>query len=180
MKTDISKRLLFIVIALTVSSMLWAQKDKSKRPSPPATASAKIAGAAIAIDYSSPSVKGRKIWGDLVPYGKVWRAGANEATIFQTDKDIKVEGKSLPAGKYSLFASPGEKEWSFIFNSETGQWGIKHGGEANRDPAKDVLTVVVKPGRSAVMNEKLIYEFTTSPRGFVLRWENLEVPVALQ
>src|SRR5258706_3830594 len=117
-----------------ISSMAMAQKDKSSRPSPPATASAKIAGATISIDYSSPSVKGRQIWGALVPYGKAWRAGANEATIFKTDQAIRVEGKSLPAGEYSLFAIPREKEWSLTFNSGTLQCGIEPGGEAYRDP----------------------------------------------
>jgi hypothetical protein len=180
MKTKAELRMFFLSITLMISSMAMAQKDKSSRPSPPAITSAKIAGANITIAYSSPSVKGRQIWGALVPYGKVWRAGANEATIFMTDQAIKVEGKSLPAGEYSLFAIPGEKEWSFIFNSETGQWGIKRGGEANRDPAKDILTVVVKPVKSAVMNEKLIYDMMGTSQGFVLRWENLEVPVALQ
>ena len=92
----------------------FAQGDKSTRPSPPATATGKAGGATITIDYSSPSVKGRKIWGGLEPYNKIWRAGANEATIFTTDKAIKVEGKSLPAGKYSLFATPGEKTWTII------------------------------------------------------------------
>ena len=178
MKTNVVKRHLFVLIAVIIPMMVLAQKDKSKRPSPPASASGEIGGAAITIDYSSPSVKGRKIWGALVPYGKAWRAGANEATLFQTDKDIKVEGKSLPAGQYSLFAIPGETEWSFIFNSETGQWGIKQGGDANRDPAKDVLTVVVKPVKSARMNERLNYEVMTN--SIVLRWENLEVPIALE
>ncbi len=179
-KTHVGRRLLIVFTALIMSTMVSAQADKSSRPSPPATAGGKIAGATITIDYSSPSVKGRQIWGGLVPYGKPWRAGANEATLFKTDQAIKVEGKSLPAGQYSLFAIPGEKEWSIIFNSQTGQWGIKRGGDANRDPAKDVLTVVVKPAKSATMNEKLIYEITVAPRGFALRWENLEVPVALQ
>src|SRR3979490_1734438 len=151
MKSYIAKSAYFVFIALMMSSMVMAQKDKSTRPSPPATTSSKIAGATITIDYSSPSVKGRQIWGALVPYGKAWRAGANEATLFLTDKDIKVEGKSLPAGNDSLFGIPGEKEWSIILNSETGQWGIKRGGDANRDPAKDVLTVIVKPRKSAGM-----------------------------
>ena len=174
-------RLLLVLFTLMMSSMVLAQKDKSSRPSPPATTSGKIAGANITIDYSSPSVKGRQIWGALVPYGKVWRAGANEATIFQTDQGIRIEGKSLPAGQYSLFAIPGEKEWSIIFNSETGQWGIKRGGEANRDPANDIITVVVKPLKSATMNEKLTYEVGARPGVvFALRWENLEVPVALR
>jgi hypothetical protein len=98
------------VLLLFVGLSACAQGDKSSRPSPPATATGKVGGANITINYSSPSVKGRKIWGDLVPYGKVWRAGANEATTFETDKAITVEGKNLPAGKYSLFALPGENE----------------------------------------------------------------------
>src|ERR1700692_4298252 len=138
-KTYYSKLLMIVIIGLAMPGLLLAQTDKSKRPSPPMTASGKIGDATITIDYSSPSVKGRKIFGGLLPYGKLWRAGANEATMFQTDKDITVEGKKLPAGKYSFFATPGEKEWTIFFNSETGQWGDKPGGAANMDPTKTVL-----------------------------------------
>lgn len=174
-----NKILLFsFLFTLLVSATAWAQNDKASRQSPPATATGKVGDANITINYSSPAVKGRKIWGELVPYGKVWRAGANEATLFQTDKIITVEGKQLPAGNYSLFAIPGENEWQFIFNAETGQWGVKRSGEANRDPAKDVLTIAVKPVASSTMNERLAYEVTSD--GFVLRWENLEVPVKIQ
>ena len=146
--------------------------------SPGATATGKINGATITITYASPSVKGRKIWGGLVPYDKVWRAGANEATILETDKDIMVEGKQLAKGKYSLYAIPGEQEWSIILNSETGQWGIKRGGDTTRDPAKDVAVVKVKPMKAASMNEALVYVVTD--KGIALRWENLEVPVAVK
>ncbi|MDB5240938.1 MAG: hypothetical protein JWP57_1563 [Spirosoma sp.] len=113
-----------------------------------------------------------------MPYGKVWRAGANEATIFETDKAIKVEGKALPAGKYTLFAMPGEKEWQIIFNSQTGQWGIKRGGDANLDRANDVLTVSAKPVKSSTMNEKLLYE--VNPKGISLKWENLDIPISIK
>lgn len=178
MKKAYSAKVLVLGLALIISTLLSAQDDKSKRPSPPATASGKVGGATITIDYGSPSVKGRKIWGGLLPYGKVWRAGANEATMFQTDKDIKVEGKALPAGKYSFFATPGEGEWEIIFNSENGQWGDKEGGDANLDPTKNVLTVKVKPVKSASMNERLVYVVTG--KGFVLRWDNLEVPVGIK
>src|SRR3954467_3196490 len=136
-----------IFIASLVATTLFtsvkssAQDDKSKRPSPPATASATTStGNTITIDYSQPGVKGRTIGKEIAPYGKVWRTGANEATLFEVSRDAKVEGKDLKAGKYSLFTIPGENEWQFILNSETGQWGIKQGGDANRDPAKDVLT----------------------------------------
>src|SRR5579875_2477411 len=177
-KTFICKGLFLAVTALLLSTIVNAQGDKASRPSPPATATGTINGATITINYSSPAVKGRQIWGGLVPYNQVWRAGANEATIFETNRDIKVEGKNLPAGKYSLFAMPGEKEWTFIFNSETGQWGIKRTGEANRDPAKDVLSVKVPSRKSGSFNERLTYVVTD--RGFALRWENLEVPVDIK
>lgn len=167
-----------IFSCLLFSSFAHAQGDKSQRPSPPATATGKIGKATITINYSSPAVKSRKIWGELVPYDKTWRAGANEATIFETDHAIQVEGKTLPAGKYSLFATPGEKEWTFIFNSETGQWGIKGTGEANFDPAKNVLTVMASPHKSKSFNERLKY--TIDSKGFALQWENLEVPVKIK
>jgi hypothetical protein len=181
MTSQQTKRVLLsfgVILLTTFGALAQGQPDKASRPSPPSSTSGTINGATVSISYGSPSVKGRKVWGELVPYGKAWRAGANEATIFETSKAINVAGKELPAGKYSLFAVPGETEWQFIFNSQTGQWGIKRGGDANRDPANDVLTVTAKPTKSALMNEKLAYEVT--PRGFVLRWENLEVPVALK
>ena len=159
---------------LLIVSAAWSQE----KPIPAATATGKIGDATITINYSSPAVKGRKVWGELVPYDKVWRAGANQATVFETDKAITVEGKQLPAGKYSLFAVPGEKEWQFIFNSETGQWGTKRTGEANRDPAKDVLTVTAKPAASSTMNERLLYE--VNGKGVTFKWENLEVPLAVK
>ena len=114
---NFTKAAMLTMAAIFMTSLIWAQGDKSKRPSPPETASGTVAGATITINYSSPSVKGRKIWGGLVPYDKVWRAGANEATTFETNKSIKIEGKELPAGKYSLFATPGENEWTVILNS---------------------------------------------------------------
>ncbi len=166
------------ITAFLLPSAIFAQADKSKRASPPATATGKVGDATITIDYSSPGVKERKIWGELVPYDKVWRAGANEATIFTTDKDIKVEGKSLPAGKYSLYAIPGEKEWVFIFNSQTGQWGIKMDGSTTEDPAKDVIRVTVKPEKAKAFTERLAYDVTG--KGFALVWENLEVPVSIK
>ena len=176
--TNIKARLVIALACMLVTSALWAQGDKASRPSPPATATGKVKDANITINYSSPSVKGRHIFGGIVPYGQVWRAGANEATIFETDKDIKVEGKTLPAGKYSLYAIPGEKEWTIIFNKQTGQWGVKRGGATSRDEAQDALTVKVKPKKSSSMTERLAYD--VNDKGFVLRWENAEVPVSIK
>lgn len=174
----ISKHLLLTFIGAIAVSLLFAQADKSKRASPPETATGTVAGSTITINYSSPAVKGRKIWGDLVPYDKVWRTGANEATIFETSKDIKVEGKELKAGKYSLYSIPGENQWVFIFNSKTGQWGIKNDGSTSEDEANDVLRVTVKPKKSASMNERM--KFVVNKKGFTLLWENLEVPVSIK
>ena len=177
-KIMISKGLVLAFVGMFMTSLIWAQEDKSKRPSPPATATGKVMGATITINYSSPAVKGRKIWGGLVPYDKVWRAGANEATLFETDKDIKVEGKSLPAGKYSLYAIPGEKEWVIILNSKTGQWGVKRDESTTEEPANDVLRVTVKPEKSATSNERMKY--VVDKNGFALEWENLRVPVSIK
>jgi len=106
MKTMIkSIALLFTAITISVSAMA---QDAQPKPSPAATATGKVKGATITINYSSPAVKGRKIWGGLEAFDKVWRAGANEATTFETDKDIVVEGKPLAAGKYSFFLIPKE------------------------------------------------------------------------
>lgn len=178
MKKIVSSKLLLTLLALIITTLLWSQEDKSKRPSPPATATGTVSGATITIDYSSPGVKGRKIWGGLVPYDKVWRAGANEATLFSTSKDIMVEGKKLPAGKYSLYAIPGEKNWVFIFNSKTGQWGVKDDESTTEEPANDVLRVTVKPEKSSAFNERM--KFVIDKKGFALEWENLNVPVLIK
>lgn len=165
-----------LTLALMVISYgIWARQNQ---PSPAATAKGAINGANITIEYSSPAVKGRKIWGELVPYNAVWRAGANKATTFTTDKKIKVEGKDLAAGAYSIYAMPGAKTWKIIFNSETGQWGTSHEGVTTRVPAKDVLTVEVTPVKSSAMAERLKYVVT--PKGIELVWENLSVPVAIK
>ena len=175
--TKIETRFLFLLAGCLMTTLVLAQDDKANRKSPPATASGKVNGANITINYSSPSVRGRKIFPDMHPYGQVWRAGANEATIFETDKDIRIEGKKLPAGKYSLYAIPGEKVWTIIFNKQTGQWGVKRGGATSRDESQDALTVQVKAKKTDLM-ERLTYDITD--KGFVLRWENTEVPVSIK
>lgn len=154
---------------LLVTNAIFAQEAK---PSPAATAEGTINGAKITIKYSSPAVKGRKIFGGLLPYDQVWRAGANEATVFTTDKKIMVGGKPLDAGSYSIYAIPGTKVWKVIFNSETGQWGTKH------DAAKDLLTVSTMAVKTPALVERLKYEIT--PKGIVLIWENVSVPVAIK
>jgi hypothetical protein len=106
--------------------------DKSKRPSPAAHAEFQFAnGKTVIVDYSSPRAKGRKIYGGLVPYGEVWRAGANEATTFVTDTDLTAGGKTVPAGSYTIFVVPNKDKWTLIVNKKTGEWGVPYPGEAS-------------------------------------------------
>src|SRR5215471_14673575 len=105
---------LLVIFALTVAGLCLAQQDKSKRPSPPAQAQCKFSdGKTITVDYSSPRMKGRKIFGGLVPYGEVWRTGANEATTFVTDTDVfAAKGTKIPAGQYTIFTVPEAGKWT--------------------------------------------------------------------
>ena len=148
--------------------------DKSKRPSPPAKASQTLeSGAVISIDYSQPSVKGRTIGKDLEPTaGKVWRTGANEATTFTVNRDVKIEGQELKAGKYTMFTIPGEDEWTLIFNKQTGQWGTRY------DEAQDALRVKVKPTKAPSFTEKMT--FTQTDGGINLMWGDTAVRFGVQ
>ena len=150
---------------LAVNFIACAQENKDTRPSPPAKATGKAGNTTITIDYSQPSVKGRKIFGGLEPYGKVWRAGANEATVIEFDNDVKIEGQALPKGKYGLFVIPNENDWTFIFNKTWNQWGAYRYKQED-----DVLRVKVKPTKTSSLNEKLTY--TVNGGKVTLAWEN--------
>ena len=161
---------LTLIAGLFTAVTVSAQQDKSKRASPPAIAKGTIkSGATITIDYSQPSLKGRAIGTELAPYGKVWRTGANEATSFEVDKDVKVEGKALAAGKYGLYSIPGEKEWTLIFNKKWNQPGTTY------DEAEDAVRVMVKPGKAATATEKMTFSVDKSGKVSLL-WGNHVVP----
>lgn len=160
--------LLLSGIAILWSSGMLAQADQSTRPSPLVEVHGAFEEAEIAIAYSSPAVKGRTIWGDLVPYDKVWRTGANEATTFETDQPIQIQDTILPAGKYGLFAIPGELEWTWIFNSVWDQWGA-----FKYDKEKDVLRVKAVPQPSSVFHERM--NFVIDEKSISLQWENLTI-----
>jgi hypothetical protein len=116
---------LLTLFALAFTGAAFAQGGN--RPSPAASASCDLgAGKAIKTDYSSPRMKGRKIYGDLVPFGEVWRTGANEATTFVTSADVVVAGKTVPAGNYTIFTVPTADKWTLIINKKTGEWGIPY------------------------------------------------------
>lgn len=167
-----SFNVILLVTAMIVSASAFAQQAKP-RVSPADSISRGIKNTNIDIHYSSPSVKDRKIWGGLVPYDKVWRAGANEATTFETDKDIKVQGKLLPAGKYSFFLIPKEKmKWTAIFNKQPKQWGAFKYNES-----EDQLRIDVKPKKLRHSQEKLVYHIT--PESFSVEWEKVAVPIKI-
>ena len=126
-----------------------AQKDKSKRPSPPAQVTQEVNNKTITIDYSQPSVKGRKVLDGLIPYGKVWRTGANEATWIELSDDMMIGENKLPKGKYSIFTIAGEYEWTIIFNKTWDQWG-----HYDYDESKDALRIKVTPMPSDEFKEK--------------------------
>ncbi len=164
--------LLFVGLFLGLTSS-FGQQDKSQRPSPPAQAKAVVGGKTITIDYSKPAVRDRVVWGELVPYGKVWRTGANETTSLEVSDDVLVEGKPLPKGKYALFTIPGEKEWTIIFN-KTIAWG-----EYSYKEAEDVLRVTV-PSKPAV-NFHERFTIDISDKGLVmLMWEKVQVDFQIQ
>ena len=160
---------LTLIVGLFTGLSAFAQSDKSKRPSPPAKVSETLAsGATISIDYSQPSVKGRTIGEEIAPFGEIWRTGANEATVFETNKDILVEGKKLPAGKYGLYSIPGAEKWTIIFNKTWKQWGT------NYKEGEDALRVEVKPGKSPSNTEKMT--FNIAKNGTVsLLWADTKV-----
>lgn len=167
------KRLLsmsFVSLLLLATVACQAQPDKSKRPSPPATVTQKVGDVTITINYSQPSIKGRTIGKDIEPMeGKLWRTGANEATVFEVDKDVMVEGKALPAGKYALFTLVNGDGWTIIFNKTWSQWGA-----FNYKEADDALRVTVKAAKADPFAEK--FTITISETGTVtLLWGDRKV-----
>ena len=162
---------LFLLTAFSSS----AQQDKSKRPSPPAVVTQKVGDVTISIDYSQPSIKGRTIGKDLEPLPeKVWRTGANEATVFEINRDVLVEGKPLPKGKYGLFIIANGDDWTIIFNKTWDQWGAFKYKEAD-----DALRVNVKAAKADKFSEKMT--FTIDKMGQVtLYWGDVKVGFSIK
>jgi len=149
--------------------------EAENRPSPLEVKEGEISGKLFKVHYGSPSVKGRTIWGDLVPYNIVWRTGANEATYVELSEDMMVEGKNLPAGKYSLFTIPKEgADWTVIFNSE---WDLEH-GHFQYNEKNDVLRVDVTPTWEESSQDRLSIDLENP--GIVLRWEKLKLPITIK
>jgi len=161
---------LFVVVS-------HARQDKSKRPSPPATATLDLGGGkSITIDYSSPRAKGRKIFGGLVPYGEVWRTGANESTTFVNTADVTVGGQAVPAGSYTLFTIPNQDKWTLIISKKTGEWGTQYPG-----PSNDLVRVDMTASKLSSPVENFTISFDKSSNGGTLdiEWESTKASVAI-
>ena len=168
-----SPLLIAAAVSLTLSLPAVAERaDDSGRASKNGELHASIDGVDIQIEYGRPKVKERTVWGTLVPNGKAWRTGADEATTIQLSADAKINGEALSAGTYSLFTIPGESEWIFIFNKVAEQWGA-----FSYDAGQDVLRVTSTP-KAADHVEEL--EFLASEGSVVLRWEKLAVGFEVQ
>ncbi len=157
-------------LAVTIASVsVQAQDDKSKRASPPASVSATTAsGNTITINYSQPAVKGRTIGKDIAPYNEVWRTGANEATTIEFSKSVKIQGKQLAAGKYSLYTIPNEKTWTIIFNKTWKQWGTQY------TEADDALRVTTNAEKSNDVTERMTFKVAKDGK-ITLMWGNTKV-----
>ena len=162
-----------VVIVLLMTVIFYMDTVQTKSHSPEGEAKFTNDNVTVVVFYNRPYKKGRDIFGGLVPYGKVWRTGANEATTFETNKDLLIEGKTLKAGKYSLWTIPENESWTIIFNAEYGQWGINSKAEANRDPARDVLSVHVLAVEQSQEFEQftISFEKTGEEAEMVLIWD---------
>lgn len=147
-----------IWIGCFAATVAMAQMQ-SQYSSPVANASVAFGDKQIRINYHAPSTHGREIFGGLVPYGQVWRAGANQATLLHTEVDVTIGGLAVPKGDYSLYILPEEKQWTLIINKQTGQWGIGPNGTTD-DPAKDLGRVVMKLSKPAAPVETWAIAFT--------------------
>ena len=171
------KRTIFIA-ALTLVCTIFAaaQEDKSKRPSPPAQAQCKFSdGKTITVDYSSPRAKGRKIFGGLVPYGEVWRTGANDATTFVVNENLAAaKGTNVPAGSYTIFTVPTADKWTLIISKRTGEWGIPYKYES-----EELARVPMSVSKTSAPVENFTISFDQTGGGCTMQlsWENTQASV---
>jgi len=176
-----------VVLALLLYFVgLPVLKQQTKKISPEKTAYYEENSLTLSVTYSSPSKKGRTIFGELVPYGSVWRTGANEPTRFTTGTPLNIGGQSLPAGEYSLWTIPGKEQWTVIFNSEIADWGVtllSGGSETTRKPESDALQIIVPVERLPGVVEDFDISFVEDDSDksvfMQLSWDTTRVSVPL-
>lgn len=172
----------FAVLILFVTTSVFGQMQTTRpaksKPSPPATATCELPGGkTIKTDYSSPRMKGRKIYGNLVPFGEVWRTGANEATTFVVSGNVEVGGKSVPAGDYTIFTVPNADKWTLIINKKTGEWGIPYKYESDELGRVDMK---VSKLPSTVEDFTISYAKSGSGCTMNLDWETTRASVEIK
>jgi hypothetical protein len=174
------KRLIAIGLAALVTFLLVAGSAEAQletpRPSPKGTVTQKVGVMDVSVTYSRPGIKGRKIFGGLVPYGEVWRTGANEATTISFSDEVALEGHKISAGEYTLYTIPGKDVWTIIINTKP-SWGTQY------DEKEDVLRFKVKPERSPSPIETFtinIANISTSTANIELAWENTVVKFKME
>jgi hypothetical protein len=174
-----NKIVALLTAALLLAGTSFAQmggEDKSKRPSPPASATCKFTdGKSITVDYSSPRAKGRKIMGGLVPFGEEWRTGANEATSFVTTANLNIGSLAVPTGKYTMYTVPDEKSWKLIINKQIGQWGTVY------DQKQDLGRADMEVSKTSAPVENFTISFHEMGKGchMYLDWENTRATVEI-
>jgi hypothetical protein len=154
-------------------------KSQTKKASPEETVSFTLGSGTVEVNYSRPSVRGRSIFGGLVPYGKVWHTGANEATTITFSQDVLFGDKSVPAGTYTLWTIPGPDTWQVMVNSKMYGWGVNFDGEAQRDPLADVAEVKVPVRHLTAPVEQFTIAGTNDPAELTLSWADVQVGVPL-
>jgi Protein of unknown function (DUF2911) len=168
---------LSVVALLALFAVVSVAQDKKPPLSPPGTASVTFAnGKTVTIDYSRPSMRGRAIFGGLVPYGQVWRTGANSATSLKTTADLTIGGAAVPAGSYTLYSIPSESGWKLIINKQTGQWGTEY------NEKEDLARVDMKVARNSSPTEQFTISFDkTSGTAATLKldWADTTASVAV-
>ncbi len=166
-----------LVLTILFTPAAYAQMGGGGKPSPAASASCDLGGGkTIKTDYSSPRMKSRKIYGELVPFGEVWRTGANEATTFVASADVVVGGKAVPAGSYTIFTVPTADKWTLIVNKKTGEWGIPYKYESD-----ELVRVDMKVSKlpSAVENFTIAYDKSASGCTMRVDWEKTRAAVEI-
>lgn len=166
---------LFTVLVFIIPIVLAGQSvtPPQERKSPLIHHVDSVGDLLVRLQYGSPAVRGRELWGQLVPFDQVWRTGANEASTIELSDDVMVHGEHLQAGKYAIFTIPTAEEWTVIFNTIHDQWGAY-----DYNPANDALRVVTNPVRENKHSERMVIEINSS--GIQLCWGDLILPIQIQ
>lgn len=173
--------LILLALVLLSFGLFQYMKYNTKQHSPEMVVQYAENDLELSVFYNRPYKKGRTIFGGLVPYGEVWRTGANEPTTFTTNQDLRIHGASLPAGTYTLWTVPGKNRWKVIFNAKEYAWGINFDGKATREPAHDVLAVEVPVQHTDDTAEQFTIAFTEDlPVAMTLHWDDVLVRLPLE